>query len=119
MQRFKIYHNPRCSKSRQVLEILQRHHINPIIIEYLKLPLNLEQLIELRSHFDLIDFIRTDEPIFKELNLTLEDEEKILEAMLKEPILMQRPIVIYNGRAIIARPPEKVLELIEQANLTS
>jgi len=118
MKKFTIYHNPSCSKSRQVLEILQKHRINPTIIEYLNVPLNLEQLIALRSHFDLIDFIRTNEPIFKKLNLTLADENKVLEAMLKEPILMQRPIVTYNGKAIIARPSEKVLELIEQANLT-
>ncbi len=113
MKKFTIYHNPRCSKSRQTLEILQSHHINPTIVEYMKTPLNLKQLIELRSHFDLRDFVRTNEPVFKSFNLTLEDEARVLEAILKEPILMQRPIVTYNGRAIIARPPEKMLEFIE------
>ena len=113
MKKFTIYHNPRCSKSRQALEILQNHHIDPTIIEYLKSPLNLEQLLELRSYFDLRDFVRTNEPVFRKLNLTLEDEDKVLEVMLEDPILMQRPIITYDGRAIIARPPEKVLELME------
>lgn len=113
MKEWVIYHNPRCSKSRQALEILKQHHLNPTIIEYLKTPLNLEQLLKLRAHFDLRDFVRTSEPIFKSLNVILEDEKALLEAMLKEPILMQRPIVTYHGKAIIARPPEKVLELIE------
>ena len=112
MKKFIIYHNPRCAKSRQTLEILCNYQLNPIIIEYLKTPLNLEQLLELRSYFDLRDFVRTNEPVFKNLNLTLQDEAKVFEAMLKEPILMQRPIVTYNKKAIIARPPEKVLELI-------
>lgn len=94
------------------MEILCNYQLNPIIIEYLKTPLNLEQLLELRSYFDLRDFVRTNEPVFKNLNLTLQDEAKVFEAMLKEPILMQRPIVTYNKKAIIARPPEKVLELI-------
>lgn len=100
-------------KSRQVLEILQNHHINLTIIEYLKTPLTLEQLLELRSYFDLRDFVRTNEPVFKKLNFTLDDEDKILEVMLREPILMQRPIVTCNERALIARPPEKVFEIIE------
>lgn len=95
------------------MEILQNHHMNPTIIEYLKSPLNLEQLIELSSYFDLRDFVRTNESVFNKLNLTLEDKDRVLKAMLEDPILMQRPIVTYDGRAIIARPPEKVLELIE------
>ena len=57
-----IYHNPRCSKSRQALELLKNHHIDPIIVEYLKTPLNLEKLRELRSFFDLKDFVRINEP---------------------------------------------------------
>ena len=87
--------------------------MNPTIIEYLKSPLNLEQLIELSSYFDLKDFTRTNESAFNKFNLTLEDKDRVLKAMLEDPILMQRPIVTYDGRAIIARPPEKVLELIE------
>jgi len=80
---------------------------------YLKTPLNLEQITELRSYFDLNDFVRTDEQVFKQLHLNLQDEPGILKAMLKEPILMQRPIVTFGGMAVIARPPERVLELIK------
>lgn len=107
-----IYHNPRCSKSREALDILRNHHIDPKVIEYLKTPLSKNELLALRSQFDLKDFVRTNEPIFKDLELTLENEDQILEAMLKAPILMQRPIVTCNGKAIIARPPEKVLSIL-------
>lgn len=108
-----IYHNPRCSKSRQTLEILQNKEFELIIIEYLKTPLDLEQLKTLRSHFDLKDFVRTNEHVFKEMGLSLDNEAQVLQAMLKEPILMQRPIVTFKGRAVIGRPPEKVLELFD------
>ena len=108
-----IFHNPKCSKSRQTLQILKNYHLNPVIIEYLKAPLTLEKLRELRANFDLKDFVRVNEPVFTQLNLTLENEAQILEMMQKKPILMQRPIVTYNGKSIIARPPEKVLELID------
>ena len=114
MNQFTLYHNPRCSKSRQTLEILQSHGVSPIIIEYLKKPLTIEQINELRSHFDLKDFVRNSEPVFKELNLTLADESKVLQAMVEEPILMQRPIVTCGNKTIIARPPEKVLALLSE-----
>ncbi|MDP3562573.1 MAG: arsenate reductase family protein [Legionellaceae bacterium] len=114
MNPFILYHNPRCSKSRQTLEILQSHGVTPIIIEYLKSPLNLEQINQLRSHFDLKDFVRNSEPVFKKLYLTLADESKVLQAMVEEPILMQRPIVTSGNKAIIARPPEKVLALLSE-----
>ena len=114
MNHFTIYNNPRCSKSRQALDILKNHDIHPVIIEYLKIPLNIEELKKLRLHFDLKDFVRHDDPIFKELNLTLDDEAAVLHAMIKDPILMQRPIVVYGNQAVIARPPECVLELIDQ-----
>ena len=113
MQEITIYHNPRCSKSRQTLELLQSKGINPVIIEYLKTPLNMEQLKTLRSHFILKDFVRTNEPIFKKLELSLDNEVEVLQAMQKEPILMQRPIITFKDKAIIGRPPEKVLELFD------
>lgn len=108
-----IYHNSKCSKSRQALEILKSHNIDSTIVEYLKTPFNLEQLRELRSFFDLKDFVRTNEPAFTQLQLNLDDEMGVLEAMINEPILMQRPIVTYGGEAIIARPPEKLFEWME------
>ncbi len=111
MQKITIYHNPRCSKSRKTLEILQSKGFEPTIIEYLKTPLDLSQLNALRTHFALSDFVRMDEPIFKALGLSLGNEKEILQAMLREPILMQRPIVTFKNKAVIGRPPEKVLEL--------
>ena len=112
---FTIYHNPKCSKSRAALTILQNHGINPIIIEYLKTPLNLEQIRKLRSNFNLNEFIRCNEPIFKKLTLTLDNEEKAIKTILKEPILMQRPIITYGDLAIIGREPEKLIEFINKA----
>lgn len=113
MEKITIYHNPRCSKSRQGLEILQNKGFEPIIIEYLKTPLDLEQLKRLRTHLALEDLVRTNENVFKELGLSLANESQVLEAMVKEPILMQRPIVTFKGKAAIGRPPEKILELFD------
>ncbi|MBL7481207.1 arsenate reductase (glutaredoxin) [Legionella bononiensis] len=113
MQTITIYHNPRCSKSRQTLELLQSRGLDPRVIDYLKTPLDESQLHQLRSHFTLNEFVRTNEPVFKDAGLSLENEDQIIKAMAKEPILMQRPIVIYKGKAVIGRPPEKVLELFK------
>lgn len=70
----------------------------------------MEQLLELSSHFELRDFVRSDETVFKTLGLSIENKAEVLKAMQKEPILMQRPIVTCNGKAIIGRPPEKILD---------
>lgn len=108
MQTLTIYHNPRCSKSRKALELLVERGFSPVIIEYLKTPLSLEQLTELSSYFPLEDFVRCDEPVFKELGLSLNDKSQILQAMQQEPILMQRPIITHKNKAVIGRPPEKI-----------
>jgi arsenate reductase len=113
MQNTTIYHYPKCSKSRHTLELLKNKGIEPVIIEYLKTPLNREQLNTLRAHFTLKEFIRTSEPIFNELGLSLDDEEQLLQAVVDHPILIQRPIITYKNRAMIGRPPEKILELYE------
>ena len=113
MEKLIIYHNPKCSKSRQALEILQNKGLDPLIIEYIKTPIDMEHLKLLRSNFELKDFVRTNEPIFKTLGLSLDNEIQILQAMLEEPILMQRPIVTFKGKAIIGRPPEVVLSLFD------
>ncbi|HBC0468900.1 TPA: arsenate reductase (glutaredoxin) [Legionella pneumophila] len=113
MEKITIYHNPRCSKSRQALKILRNKGFEPMIIEYLKTPLDLEQLKILRTHLALEDLVRTNENVFKELGLSLDNEAQVLEAMVKEPVLMQRPIVTFKGKVVIGRPPEKVLELFD------
>ena len=107
-----IYHNPRCSKSRETLALIQTKGLQPVIIEYLKTPLSYEALVTLKAHFALKDFVRTNEACFKTLGLSLTDEEALLKAMVTEPKLMQRPIVTYKGQAIIGRPPENVLNLL-------
>jgi arsenate reductase (glutaredoxin) len=84
---------------------------NPQVVEYLKNPLSVEQLTELSSHFPLEEFVRCEEARFKELGLSLNDKSRVLQAIHQEPILMQRPIVTFKNKAIIGRPPEKVMQL--------
>ncbi|MDF1684474.1 MAG: arsenate reductase (glutaredoxin) [Legionellaceae bacterium] len=111
MNNFVIYHNPRCSKSRETLEILKNKGANIKVIEYLKHPLNFDQLSELGKHFLPEDFVRKNEKNFKDLRLSINDREAIIRAIEEDPKLMQRPIVVCEGRAVIGRPPERVLEL--------
>jgi len=111
-----IYHNPRCSKSRQTLELLREHNITPTIIEYLDTPLDTMTLKKIAKLLALSprELMRKGEPIYKELQLSnpkLSDEE-LFVAMSKNPILIERPIVLVGNKAIIGRPPENVLEII-------
>ena len=116
MKEFIIYHNPRCSKSRQALQLLREVGIEPTIIEYLKTPLekdvlkNISQLLDLRPK----DFVRKTEKDFKDndLSKSLEDDDKILEAMSLFPKIIERPIVVSGQEAVIGRPPENVQKLI-------
>ncbi len=107
-----IYHNPKCSKSRNALAMLQANHLNPIVIEYLKTPLSLEHITQLQTLFNLNEFVRITDPLFHDLNLTLNDKMGVLNAIVKQPILMQRPIIRFQEQAIIAREPEKTLAFI-------
>ena len=116
MREFTIYHNPRCSKSRQALQLLRDIGIEPTIVEYLKRPLvkeelmNISQLLGLRPK----DFVRKGESDFKDndLSKSLEDDDKTIEAMLSFPKIIERPIVVSGGKAVIGRPPENVQKLI-------
>ena len=112
MSTITIFHNPRCSKSRQTLALLKEKGYQPKVVEYLKTPLSLEEIKALSQHFPLNEFVRTSEPFFKSAQLSLNEAESVLKAILQEPKLLQRPIVTYNGRARIGRPPEKVLEIL-------
>ena len=110
----KIYHNPRCGKSRQTLALLKEKESNFEIIEYLKTPPSAE---ELKSILELLkmkplELIRRGESIFKEnfKGKELTDDQWI-KAMVENPILIERPIVVKNGQAILGRPPENVNEL--------
>lgn len=110
-----IYHNPRCSKSRQTLELLQSKGVEPEVILYLKNPLNQSTLTSLLTKLGISahELIRTSESEFKEnfgqRGLT---ETQCIQAMIDYPKLMQRPIVEAGGRAVLGRPPENVLDLI-------
>ena len=110
-----IYHNPRCSKSRQVLGILHENAEEPEVVEYLKVSLSQEELAGLLIKLNLSahDLLRTKEDEYNELGLSPDaSEEDILTAIEAHPILLERPIVVKGRRAVIARPPERVEELL-------
>lgn len=112
----KIYHNPRCSKSRQTLQLLQEKNIEPKVIEYLKTPPDQGTLKSILKQLGLSprDVMRKNENAYKELDLADEtlSDDVLIDAMVKNPILIERPIVVANGKAKIGRPPESVLEII-------
>lgn len=111
-----IYHNPRCSKSRQTLELLQNEGIEPTIIKYLDTPPSQAELSNLLQKLDLSprQLMRTKEAVYKELNLADEsDHDVLLTAMVNNPKLIERPIVVKGDKAVLGRPPENVLELIK------
>tara|TARA_B000000609_G_scaffold148844_1_gene132891 strand:+ start:616 stop:966 length:351 start_codon:yes stop_codon:yes gene_type:complete len=109
----KIFHNPRCSKSRQTLTILEDNGIDVDIIEYLKESPNKETLLQIINLLDIKprDLMRKGEIVYKEKNLNRENltDDDLLQFMVDNPILIERPIVYDDNRAIIGRPPENVL----------
>jgi arsenate reductase len=111
-----IYHNPRCSKSRQTLQLLEDKGLDPIIIEYLDSPPTAEQLQQTLHMLDMgpRDLIRKNEAAYKNAGLNNEalSDEELIDVMLTNPILIERPIVIANNQARIGRPPENVLEIL-------
>ena len=111
-----IYPNPKCSKSRQTLELLREKNITPTIIEYLKNPPTAEKLKEILSQLGIAprDLMRKKEDAYKELGLansSLSDED-LIGFMVKHPILIERPIMVANGKAALGRPPEQVLDIL-------
>ncbi|TNE82174.1 MAG: arsenate reductase (glutaredoxin) [Bacteroidetes bacterium] len=110
-----IYHNPRCGKSRQTLQLIQDSGTEPTIIEYLKTPLNKAELTDLIAKLGIPaeQLIRKGESIFKDefkgKNLS---ESDWIQAMVDHPILMERPVVVKGTKAVIGRPPELVKELL-------
>ena len=117
MKEFTIYHNPRCSKSRQALQILRDRGIEPSIVEYLKTPLQKDELKKISTSlgFRPKEFVRKNESDFKERNLVnhLEDDDKMIEAMAAYPKIIERPIVVLKDKAVIGRPLDNVLKLIK------
>ncbi len=111
-----IYHNPRCSKSRQTLALLQAQGIEPEVVEYLKTPPSATELQTILSLLGLSarQLMRRKEALYTELNLADESlsEAQLVQAMVDHPKLIERPIVLANGKAALGRPPENVLTII-------
>jgi len=117
MNRDVIFHNPRCSKSRQTLDIVTKKGITLEVIEYLKSPPSKEELQFVCSQLDIpaVKLIRVKEDLFKELGLSVDDRRsdgEWFDIMIKHPVLIERPIIIYRRKAALGRPPENVLEII-------
>ena len=111
-----IYHNPKCSKSRQTLKLLEEQATGIDVIEYLKNPPTVKKLKEILSLLKISprELMRKKETEYKELmlsNSNLSDKD-LIESMIKHPILIERPIVLANGKAVLGRPPENVLNII-------
>lgn len=111
-----LYHNPRCSKSRGALELLSERGITPTILRYLETPPDAAALRELLGKLGIgaRELLRKGEDEYRELNLADASlsEEALIEAMVSHPKLIERPILIVGDRAVIGRPPERVLELL-------
>lgn len=111
----KMYHNPRCRKSREALQLLQERGIEPEIVEYMKQVPTADELRAVLKKLDMKaeELLRRNETVFREQykgrDLT---EEQWVEAMVAHPVLIERPIAVKGTRAIVGRPPEKVLELV-------
>ncbi|MGB5472589.1 MAG: arsenate reductase (glutaredoxin) [Gammaproteobacteria bacterium] len=111
-----LYHNPRCSKSRATLELLDRHGVQPAVVEYLKTPPTRGRLAALLDMLGLEprELMRKHEQEYKDAGLDdpALTRAQLIDAMVKYPKLIERPIVVRDGKAVIGRPPEKVLELL-------
>lgn len=111
-----IYHNPRCSKSRETLALIEAQGIEPVVIRYLETPLDAATLRRILGQLDVgaREILRTGESAYKELGLADESltEDQLIEAIVAHPELLQRPIVVAGNKARIGRPPESVLDII-------
>lgn len=115
MSTVRIYHNPRCQKSRQSLELLRSNGVEPEIVEYLKevpTKTDLKQILA-RLNKRPLDILRTGERIYKEKFKGMQfSDDEWLEVMTEHPKLIERPIVVKGNKAVIGRPPENVLDLV-------
>jgi len=111
-----IWHNPRCSKSRNAVALLEEKGVEAEVMKYLETPPSKEELVGLLKMLDISarELMRTKEDIYKTLDLKNEnDEDKLIEAMAANPKLIERPIVIKDGKAAIGRPIDNIIELIK------
>ena len=111
-----IYHNPRCSKSRQTLALLEERGIGPRVVEYLKTPPSAAELKTILKKLGLRprDLMRKGEALYAELELKDRelDDDALIALMVANPILIERPIVVSGGKAAIGRPPESVIRIL-------
>lgn len=111
-----IFHNPRCSKSRQTMELLHEKSVAPEVVEYLKTPPDYQTIDDILKMLNIEprQLMRTGEAEYKENDLANESltRKQLIEAMVKFPKLIERPIVIKNGKAAIGRPPTAILEIL-------
>ncbi|MGY6037547.1 arsenate reductase (glutaredoxin) [Aeromonas sp. AE23HZ002T15] len=116
MSETQIYHNPRCSKSRETLALLEQNGIAPDVVLYLEQAPSEAQIRTLLTQLGFSDprqLMRTKEDLYKELGLAEQEGDALIAAMHQHPKLIERPIVIRNGQARIGRPPEQVLEILK------
>jgi len=115
MSKVTIWHNPKCSKSRSAAALLAERGVEAEVVKYLDTPPTKEELKEVLSMLNISarELMRTKEDIYKELELKNEnDEEKLIDAMVNNPKLIERPIVIKDGKAAIGRPIENIIDLL-------
>ena len=113
-----IWHNARCSKSRATLALLEERGLEPQVISYLNDPPQADELARVIKMLGLDPrgLMRTNEAVYRELGLAdVTDDDVLLDAMVNNPVLIQRPVVIFGNRAAIGRPPETVLEILPTA----
>lgn len=110
-----VYFNPRCSKCRTAQSILEERGVDATFVRYLDEPPtrdDLERLLRLLGTDDPRAMMRTGEPAYAERGLATADRDALLDAIVEEPVLLERPIVVIGDRAVVARPPERLLELL-------
>lgn len=110
-----LFHNPRCSKSRQTLELLHQHGVEPDVVEYLKTPPNAAEIKRILQLLNMQprDLMRKQETLYKDLELAdVDSDEALITTMVNNPKLIERPIVISGDKAAIGRPPEAVLDIL-------
>jgi arsenate reductase len=110
-----VWHNPRCSKSRGALALLAERGIDPDVVRYLDVAPGRAELVDVLRRLgtdDPMTIVRTGEARYRELGLAGADRDTLLDALVANPILIERPIVLVGERAVVARPPERALELL-------
>ncbi|KAF1071457.1 MAG: putative protein YfgD [Pseudomonas citronellolis] len=116
MSQLTLFHNPRCSKSRGALELLEARGLSPNVVRYLETPPSAEELRQLLAKLGMSarQLLRSGEQEYSDLGLANNDldEEVLIQAMVEHPRLIERPILVVDDKAVVGRPPEKILEIL-------